>query len=157
MSAPPSLFDFCRSLLDLCVDTLTERARPVPERRYVADTVDSIAIDCEQLVAAVGQLFPGPIGDAPPSGVLDGRFAWGVNVAAEVARPAPWPLELTGDPPTVREIEASAEGIQSDAMALAVAASRFSQACQRVHNPTVAIVGPEGGFVRAVLVFQVVL
>lgn len=150
----PDLHQLGTDLLAVALATFADASITPPDRHYVADGPQSgIAIDQEQLVAIVGPVVEGPPGGTERSGRLGAGFAWMTTLFLDCARPAP----IVDDAgwPTPDEIEASAQRIQADGAVLLRTVSRFAATCRPVYNPALTWIGPEGGYTRAVLSFEV--
>lgn len=150
----PDLHALGQALLDTCVAEFAVEGIAPPPRRYVADgPANAIAIDAEQLVVCVGPLVPGPPDATERVNEVGAGLSWMTTLFVDCARPAPV-VDETG-PPTRAEIEASARRIMADAPPLLRALYAFGRDCARAWNPALSWIGPEGGFARAVLSFEV--
>lgn len=150
----PDLHALATELLDECVAQFAVAGVEPPDRRYVADgPANAIAIDAEQLVVCVGPLVPGPPNEAEVVRQVGAGLTWMTTLFVDCARPAPM-VDDTG-PPIPADIEASARRIMADAPPLLAAVSAFGRRCARAFNPSLTWIGPEGGYARAVLAFEV--
>lgn len=135
----------------------------LPERRYVSDGL--IAFDCEQLAVQVERTF-GQGGNI--AGEQIEPLSASAGFAMRAATLAIWLLHCApvvgddGSPPSVTDIEASAEAVLVGAQRLLnalVAAQRAGElaGCHGLAFETWQGVGPDGGLVGGVLRVRVAL
>lgn len=144
-----NLANLMQEILDKVGTTFASYSMPLPARRYY--TFGSPAIDCEQAVVSLLQMYIGVPGDeaTEPRRCTDPRSG---TFLITIAREVPV-TQANGNPPTADKIQAASEVSALDAWILMESTREFDASWGNLPNglglgviATVDVDPPEGGF-----------
>jgi hypothetical protein len=141
-----NIVDFCDEVLQRIVDTFESHNVPLPSRKYW--TVGQAAIDCEQLVVTLIQIYLGPPGDqasSPQRCNMPRTAVMTVTLAREIPV-----VGQNGRPPSAEKIEQAARISAIDAYTMMQSMNLFDVWEEGGFGPgviaTADIPEPQGGF-----------
>lgn len=148
-SEAKNLANFMQEILNKVIESFDSYSMPTPTRRYY--TFGSPAIDSEQVVVSLLQMYIGSPGDeaTQPRRSDDPRSGtFLITIAREV------PIsQSNGNPPKADEIQKATEVSALDAWILIESARQFDSSWANIHGglglgviATVDVNSPEGGF-----------
>lgn len=135
------LYDFANKFLGLVEDQLTSMGVSIPDRVYVAPALD-IAFDCEQLTVHLARIisnFQG--GDTPYPVVTHAKQRKSAELFVTLVRCVPT-MNDDGTPPSVGDLQASAEVLVNDMFCLRRAVEQIEHQHLLLPINVPATVGP---------------